>query len=201
MAVTGLALIAFTISHLVGNLLVFSGPDAINSYSAGLRHYPKLLWAARGGLLLAVVAHIWAAVRLTLRKRAARPVTYETHAPIASTYASRTMMWSGPILLAYVIYHLLHFTFGTVHPSFVEGDMYNNVLVGFRQPIVAVAYVVAMTLLSLHVKHGVWSMLQTLGLNSPRSDAMIRRAALAFSLLLATGFMSIPLAVLLGWIS
>jgi succinate dehydrogenase / fumarate reductase cytochrome b subunit len=200
MAVSGLVLFAFVVGHLVGNLQVYLGREALNSYAIALRQvlHGTALWLARGGLLLAVGLHIWAAATLTRDNQAARPVGYRRTHRRESTYASRTMAWSGPILLLFVVYHLLHFTFGTVHPNFREGDVYHNFVVGFQPWPVASFYILAMLALGLHLYHGVWSMLQTLGLSHPRYNALRH----AFSTLVAgavvVGNISFPLAVLFG---
>src|SRR5688572_13594475 len=130
MAVTGVMLFGFVIAHLAGNLLLYLGPEAINTYAVKLRELGAGLWAARAGLLVAVLAHIWAAVSLTKSNIQARPVGYARRDDVAATYASRTMAWSGPLLALFIVYHLMHFTFGNAHPSFVEGDVYNNMVRG-----------------------------------------------------------------------
>jgi succinate dehydrogenase / fumarate reductase cytochrome b subunit len=149
-------------------------------------------------LLGSVALHIWAAWSLTRTNWKARPVPYKVVTPDASTYASRTMRWSGPILLLFIIYHVLHFTVGSVHPAFIEGDVYRNVIVGFSVWPVAVAYIVAMTALGLHLHHGAWSMLQTLGASHPRWDRSRNAAAKVFTVIVVLGFISVPLAVLAG---
>jgi len=170
MAVTGAILFGFVLGHLAGNLTVYLGPEALNGYAVFLRQFlhGAGLWIARAVLLLSVILHIWSATSLTLSSRAARPVGYRERQWTESTYASRTMRWSGVIILLFVIYHLLHFTFGTVHPSFVEGDVYHNFVTGFQSVPVSIAYIVAMIFLGLHLRHGVWSMFQTLGVSHPR---------------------------------
>jgi succinate dehydrogenase / fumarate reductase, cytochrome b subunit len=200
MAVTGLILFGFVVGHMVGNLQVFLGPAALNEYGIFLREvlHGTGIWIARGILLASVLLHIWAATSLTLDSRAARPTGYRKVRHRESSYASRTMVWSGPILALFIVYHLLHFTFGNVHPSFVEGDVYRNVVVGFGVPWVSGFYIAAMLCLGLHMYHGVWSMLQSLGLSHPRWD----RLRFAFSALstaaVVLGNIAIPLAVLLG---
>jgi succinate dehydrogenase / fumarate reductase cytochrome b subunit len=202
MAVTGLILCGFVLGHMVGNLQIFEGPEAFNNYAKFLRSVPLGLWLTRITLLIAVVLHITASVQLALRKRRARPVAYARKESIASTYASRTMYWSGPIVLAFVIYHLLQFTFGvTGVPNYQEGAVYSNVLGGFQQPVIAVWYIISMVLLCLHLRHGVWSMFQTLGVNHPRYTPILRVAATIFALVVAAGFISIPIGVLAGWVS
>lgn len=200
MAVTGLALFGFVIAHLLGNLQVFLGPDALNAYAEALREYPAVLWGLRIGLLVAVALHIWSATALTLVNRKARPDGYDRFAPQASTYASRTMRWSGVLLLLFVVYHLLHFTFGVraVHPQFVPGDVYHNFITGFQNPLVAGAYIVAMLALGLHLYHGAWSMLQTVGLSHPRLDRVRYGVAAAFAALIVLANISMPLAVMAG---
>ena len=203
MAVTGAILFGFVLGHLAGNLLLYQGPDAINAYGHELRTFlhGAALPLARVTLLLAVVLHIWAACSLTVRNVQARPHGYRQLASQASTYASRTMRWSGVIVLAFVVYHLMHFTFGNVHPSFVEGDVYHNVVAGFRVWPVALFYVFAMVLLGLHLNHGVWSMFQSIGVNHPRYTPMLKKLAAYSSILLVLGFISIPIAVATGVMS
>jgi succinate dehydrogenase / fumarate reductase cytochrome b subunit len=152
-------------------------------------------------LLASVALHVWAATSLTLDNRAARPVGYRAQRYQESSYASRTMRWSGVILALFVAYHLMHFTFGNAHPSFVEGDVYHNFVVGFRQPLVSGFYVLAMLCLGLHMYHGVWSMLQTLGASHPRYDHLRQAFATLISVAVVAGNVSFPLAVLAGWLA
>jgi succinate dehydrogenase / fumarate reductase cytochrome b subunit len=201
MAVTGVVLVGFVIAHMSGNLLLFVGPAALNEYAAWLRSllHGAGLWIMRGTLVVAVVLHAWSAWTLTQDGHAARPVKYANGlAPDASTYASRTMRWGGVILVAFIGYHLMHMTIGNVHPSFVEGDVYHNMITGFRVWPVTVFYVIAMVLLGLHLRHGVWSMFHTLGVSHPRYRAFFNRAALVVALVVMFGFISGPVAVLLG---
>jgi len=200
MAVTGVILFGFVLAHMLGNLQVYLGPEAMNHYALYLRQvlHGAGLWVARGVLLAAVVLHIWAATSLTLSSRAARAVGYRQRQWREATYASRTMRWSGVIILVFVIYHLLHFTIGTVHPSFVEGDVYHNFVAGFRSVPVSFFYILAMVLLGLHLRHGVWSMFQTLGVSHPRYMQAARVGAWVFALLIVIGNISFPLAVLAG---
>jgi len=201
MAITGLVLFGFVFAHMLGNLQMFL-PDheAINHYGRFLREFLHGggIWVARAVLLSAVGLHIWAAWSLTRANRIARPVPYKVVTPDASTYASRTMRWSGPILLLFIIYHLLHFTVGSVHPNFVEGDVYRNVIVGFSVWPVSLFYIIAMSALGLHLRHGAWSMLQTLGASHPRWDPARNAAATVFTAIVVLGFVSVPLAVLAG---
>jgi succinate dehydrogenase / fumarate reductase cytochrome b subunit len=200
MASTGSVLFGFVLAHMAGNLQLYLGSEALNHYSVSLREFlhGAGLWIARAVLLTCAALHVWAAGSLTLVDRAARPVAYREWEPRASTYASRTMRWSGVFLLVFVIYHLLDLTFGVVNPSFVEGDVYHNVVASFRVIPVSLLYIVAMLLLWLHLRHGVWSMLRTLGLAHPRYEALAQGAAAAFATLVVAGNVSFPLAVLFG---
>lgn len=200
MAVTGALLFGFVAVHLAGNLLLYQGPEAINAYGRELREllHGSGIWIARGGLLLAVLLHIWAAWALTLRNRAARPVAYRKWRAKKSTYASRTMRSSGVIILVFVVYHLMHLTLGSVHPAFAPGDVYHNVVAGFRVWPVSAFYILAMVLLGLHLNHGIWSLFHTLGLSHPRRRRAVRGFAAVFSALIVLGNVSFPVAVLLG---
>ena len=201
MAATGLVLFGFVFAHMLGNLQMFL-PDheAINHYGKFLQEmlHGGGIWVARAVLLGSVSLHIWAAWSLTRTSWKARPVPYKIVAPDASTYASRTMRWSGPILFLFIVYHLLHFTVGSVHPAFIQGDIYRNVIVGFSFWPVAAAYAIAILALGLHLRHGAWSMLQTLGASHPRWDGARNLAATAFTAIIVLGFISVPLAVLAG---
>jgi succinate dehydrogenase / fumarate reductase cytochrome b subunit len=140
-----------------------------------------------------------ASIQLTSLNQKSRPVGYQKSTAIDSSYASRTMMWSGPILAAFIVYHILHFTFGTVHPDFHEGNVYDNVIAGFRVIPVSIAYIVSMILLGMHLNHGLWSMFQSIGVSNPRYSAGLRRFANIFSILIVVGFISIPIAVMAGY--
>lgn len=200
MALTGAALFGFVVAHLVGNLQVFLGREAMNAYAVSLRQllHGTGLWLARGGLLAAVALHIWAATSLTLMNRAARPRGYRQRQDLAATYASRTMRWSGVILALFVVYHLMHLTWGNAHPDFRHDDVYHNFIVGFQQPLVSFFYIVAMIGLGLHMWHGVWSMMQTLGLNHPRYNALRQGFAVLITLIVVLGNIAFPVAVLAG---
>ncbi len=200
MAITGAILVGFVIVHMLGNLQVYLGAEAMNHYGVLLRQllHGAGLWIARVVLLAAVVLHIWSATSLTLDSRRARPEGYREQKWRESTYASRTMRWGGVIILLFVIYHLLHFTIGTVHPSFIEGDVYHNFVAGFRVVPVSIFYIVAMLALGLHLRHGVWSMFQTLGVSHPRYIRMAHVAAWIVAAVVVIGNISFPLAVLAG---
>ncbi len=197
MAVSGMILAGFVVGHLLGNLQIFLGPDAFNSYARSLRHLPELVWPVRVLLLISVIAHIWSSLQLAVIKSEARPVGYTKHRSAGSSYASRTMYWSGPIIAAFVIYHLMQFTFGIGGTPYHQFDAYGNVIEGFRVPIVSIFYIIAMALLCLHLRHGLWSMFQSLGYYHPRHTARIKRLASAVALFIFFGFISIPIAVML----
>jgi succinate dehydrogenase / fumarate reductase cytochrome b subunit len=201
MAITGLILFGFVIGHMLGNLQVFMGANQMNAYAAMLKANATLLWGVRIVLLVAVILHIVAAVQLTRMSQRSRPEGYHYKDVIQADYAARTMRWSGPIFAVFVIYHLLHFTTGSVHPRFDVHDVYRNVISGFRVWPVSLFYIIAMVALAFHLWHGVWSMFQTLGLINPKSDKMIHRLAAIATLALVIGFISIPMAVLAGLIS
>jgi succinate dehydrogenase / fumarate reductase cytochrome b subunit len=198
MALTGVVLTGFVLVHMVGNLLLYKGPEALNAYGEMLQSKPPLVWTARAVLLACVALHIWAATSLTLTNLAARPVGYRKTAYEASTYASRTMVWGGPLLLLFIVYHLLHFTLGSAHPDFVRGDVYHNVVTGFRNPLVTFFYVLSMGALSLHLFHGITSMLQTLGLSHPRFNGLRSFIGAAYAAVVTVGNLSFPLSVFFG---
>jgi succinate dehydrogenase / fumarate reductase cytochrome b subunit len=199
MAVTGLIMIGFVVGHLAGNLLVFAGRDRINAYSAFLHSTGEVLWAVRIILLVSVVLHIVAAWQLTVIDRAARPVGYAKHQYEAATFASRTIRWGGVVVLVFIVYHLLHMTFGTVHPSFTPHDVYHNLVSGLTIWYVAAFYLVAMLALGLHLYHGTWGSLKTLGVEQqPGVPLRRRRMVWLFAVLIALGFASIPLAIVTG---
>ena len=204
MALTGVILFGYVVAHLLGNLQIFLGPDQINAYAAGL-HNPAiagLLWGARSVLLLAVILHIAASIQLWKLKRDARPVAYVKKDDAAATYASRTMEWSGPIVLAFIIFHVLHLTVGAVVPikevSPNHPDVYANVIAGFSNPLISGFYILAMILLCMHLYHGLWSMFQSLGFSHPRYTPKLKTGAAIFAILIALGNCSIPFAVMAG---
>jgi succinate dehydrogenase / fumarate reductase cytochrome b subunit len=204
MAVTGVVLVTFVIGHMVGNLQVYLGAEALNHYGELLRHlvHGWFIWAFRGTMLIVVILHISAAAALTLGSWAARPQGYKRRQQyVESTYASRTMRWGGPILLIFIVYHLLHFTTGQAHGEFIHGDIYHNVITGFSVWYVSAFYIFAMLVLGLHLYHGVWSMLQTLGLSHQRYNRWRSAIALFVAVVVVVGNISIPVAVLTGFVS
>lgn len=201
MGVTGLILVVYLITHVLANLLVFSGPERINRYAQLLHSSAAALWGARVVLLAAVVLHIVAATQLALRSRAARPQPYAGgRDPQVSTLAARTIRWGGAVILVFLVYHILHFTTGTAHPDFVELNPHHNVTTGFRSPLVAAVYLLAMVAMGLHLYHGVWSSGRSLGLSQPSPQPLQRRIALGLAVLVWLGFTAIVVAGYLGLI-
>jgi succinate dehydrogenase / fumarate reductase cytochrome b subunit len=199
MAVTGLIWVAYLITHVLANLLVFQGPSKINAYSAFLHGTGGALWSVRLVLIAALVLHVIAAVQLAARGKEARPVGYVAgREPQVSTLASRTIRWGGALILAFLVYHILHFTVGTAHPGFVEGDPYHNVATGFRNLIVVVFYLIAMAAVGLHLYHGVWSSGRSLGMSPPSPRPLRRTLALVLALFIWLGFSVIPIVVYAG---
>ncbi|MGC2163456.1 MAG: succinate dehydrogenase cytochrome b subunit [Silvibacterium sp.] len=200
MAVTGAIMFLFIIGHLLGNLLIFDGRARINAYAEFLHFDSTLLWIIRIVLIVSVVLHITATVQLALRNKKARPVGYSRKEAINSSYASRTMYWSGPIVLAFLIFHLLQFTAGYIHPeaTFIAGDVYHNLVTGFQVWWVAAWYIFAIILLGLHLRHGLWSMFQSVGYNHPRHTPLLKKAALLIAVLIVLGYISIPISVVTG---
>ena len=200
MAVTGLIGVLYVVGHMAGNLQVFQGAEKINAYAAMLHGPLKgVVWAARAVLLAAVVLHVIAAWQLTQLDRAARPVGYARREPQVSTLASRSMRWGGVLLLLFIAFHILHFTTGTVQPApFVAGDVYGNIVGGFRIWWVTLFYVAAMVALGFHLFHGAWSSARTLGVSRPSPRPLRRPVAALVAVAVAVGFAVVPLAVFFG---
>lgn len=196
MAVTGGILVGFTLVHMLGNLQVYLGAEVLNNYGHLLKANLGLLWGARLFLLATVILHLTAAFQLWSLKSKARPVAYQKLTPTKSSFASRTMYVSGPILFFFIVFHLAHLTTGQAHPDFDEGDVYRNVILGFRQPVAFVAYLLAMGTLGFHMIHGVWSAFQSLGVNHPKYTPKIRNLATGLTALIIGGNISIPVAVM-----
>jgi len=213
MAISGAALFLFVVGHLLGNLQIFLGPSAINRYGDFLQSNKEILWPARIGLLLMVALHIWAAVKLSAENKAARPIGYaDNPVPVAASYASRTMLMSGLIIAAFVLYHLLHYTvqvrslnftgkdFLALHDMEGRHDVFRMMVAGFSQPLVSGFYILAMGLLCLHLSHGVSATFQSVGLKNEVCGPLIDRLARAVAWLIFLGYISIPIAVLLGYL-
>jgi succinate dehydrogenase / fumarate reductase, cytochrome b subunit len=199
MGATGLLMVGFLVVHMAGNLQVFLGREVFNHYAELLHTSEELLWVARLVLLVSVGLHATAAVQLTLRDRAARPTRYAKQVPQASTLASRVMRVGGLVILAFIPIHILNFTTGDLHPAFTPGDVYGNVVYAFDQwPWLAAFYLVAMGFVGLHLYHGAWAMLRTLGIAKPSSSPLRRSVVSALAWVTTLGFISVPTAIVLG---
>lgn len=201
MAVSGLVLFGFVIGHMLGNLQVFLGPKVYNDYGVALRDSPLLLWGVRILLLAAVLVHVAMAAQLSLLSRAARPTSYKKRKDRITTFAARTMLYTGVLVALFILYHLAHFTYPGVAMGAYEHsrtDIYANFVNGFSIPWVAGVYVAAQIALGLHIYHGAWSLLQTFGLNNPLRNASWHGGARTLALIVVVGNVILPLSVLLG---
>jgi succinate dehydrogenase / fumarate reductase, cytochrome b subunit len=216
-AITGTMLTLFVVGHLVGNLKIFAGQDALNSYAKFLKDQGPFLWVARLGLLGAIVLHMAMALLLKKRSLAARPVAYHHPQTIQASIASRTMPWTGLVILLFVVFHIAHYTLCiltdvnaydkfndrwvvTNYHNLVDDkgrhDVYSMVLVGFKSPAICLIYVVVQLILAVHLTHGIASVFQTLGLNSPKIQPFVKKSALGIATLIAIGNIAIVVAVL-----
>lgn len=205
MALTGIGLALFLVVHMVGNLRVFLGQEALNDYAALLKSLALPLWAARLGLLATFAAHVGLAFWLSARNEEARPVGYAIERTATASWASRHMLLTGLLVLVFLGYHLAHFTLGLTNPADFERldplgrhDVYGMVVRGFSNPGITLTYVAAMALLALHLWHGLESLWRSLGASNPRLVAALRLAAAGGAVALALGFSAVPLAVLCG---
>jgi succinate dehydrogenase cytochrome b subunit len=205
MAVSGIVLVLFLIAHMIGNLHVYQGRAAFNDYSHWLRTFgePALgyrwfLTILEIGLVVAVLAHIWAAISLWRQARAARPERYAVKKSIAQSYASRTMRWGGVIIFLFVVYHLLDMTWGVANPDGTDTTPYDRLVASFSNPIPTIVYVITLILLGMHLRHGIWSATQTLGQSNKRREKTVNAGAVVFSVLLIAGYLIVPFAVVFG---
>jgi succinate dehydrogenase / fumarate reductase cytochrome b subunit len=211
MAGSGAVLFLFVVGHLAGNLQFFLGREAINRYGYFLQSNVELLWPVRLFLLLMLFLHVWSAVRLSIENKAARPVAYAQYRPVASNYASRTMLMSGIIIFVFVVYHLLHYTvqvrylnltgrdFAAFEDDQHRHDIFKMLVVGFHNPAVSGFYILGMALLCLHLSHGLSAMFQSLGLKNRSYGPCLERLAAWVAGLIFLGYSSIPVAILLGY--
>ncbi len=209
-AVSGALLLLFVIGHMIGNLQLFIGQDQLNKYALALQSLGSLLWVVRGGLILLAILHVFFAAKLKLENWAARPSKYAYNNTVQAGLASRTMIWSGLLILSFVVYHLMHFTFLTTHPEYhnlmanLPGhtekvhDVYSMVVLGFQQPLISAFYIIMMALLAYHLSHGIKSMFQTLGLNNELYEPKLNALAIIVATILFLGYISMPIAVLAG---
>lgn len=204
MAITGIMMVGFLIAHLAGNLLIFAGTDSINQYSLKLREFPVLIWGARAGLLLAVISHIIAAIKLSIINKQARPQGYAYVKRVKASYASQVMLASGILLLTFIIYHLAHFTLRWTHQELFalieEHDVYSMVILSFKSFWVTGFYTLAIVILMTHLYHGMMSFFQTLGINHSKYNTAIKVICPSLTFILIFGFLSIPLAIFLGFV-
>jgi len=205
-AVTGVILILFVVGHLLGNLQIFLGPDWINSYAQHLRDLGIFLWVIRGFLLIAVILHIYFTILLAIENRRARPHRYVERDYVKATVASRWMVLSGLMVLAFLIYHLAHFTVRVTDPRFAllkadplnRYDVYSMMVYGFQNYYVSAFYVLGMWLLALHLSHGSSSFFQSLGLNNQKLAPTLARSGRILAWLIFVGYTAIPVAILIG---
>ncbi len=205
MAVTGVIFLLYVIAHMLGNLKIFFGVEAFNGYSVHLRTllsefigYGGLLWVVRTLLVVAVVLHMWAAVSLWYRAKRARPVAYAHRGKLQGSYAARTMRWGGVILALFIIWHVLDITLGVVNPLPDSAGAYQKLVASFERPVVSIFYVLAMVALGLHIRHGMWSAMQTLGGNSSLRQNSLKTLSFIVAAVVTTGFVIIPVFVMLG---
>lgn len=199
MAITGIVGVLFVLAHMSGNLLMFTGAEAMHEYALLLRTSLPLLWAARASLVVAVVLHAFAAYQLTQRSNAARPQGYARKAPQVTTFAAKTIRWGGVLLLTFIVFHILHMTLGQVAaPGFVHLDPYNNVRQGLANPLVAGFYLLAIGALGLHLYHGTWAVFRTLGIARPTPTPLKRRLSVVLAAAVVLGFAAIPIGALVG---
>lgn len=205
MAVSGFAALLFVIGHMVGNLQMFIGQDQINEYAAKLQALGPLLWVVRGSLFIIILFHIYKGIQLKLENWSARPATYEFKDTVQASLASRTMIWTGLIILAFIAYHLMHFTLLWLNPDYHSlvdpmgrHDVYSMVILGFQNVFVSLFYIIAVGLLCWHLSHGIGSMFQSVGWMTDKNRAMLGKISWTISILLFLGYVSIPIGVLAG---
>ena len=208
MAASGIALFGFVLIHMLGNLKLYQGEEKLNAYAAWLRDagapllpHEGALWIFRILLLAAVGLHVLSAYQVTRISQKARPVSYKSRDTIQATYASRTMRWGGVILILFLVYHILHFTTGQAHASFVPGAVHENYVRAFQSPLVYGVYLLAQVALCFHLYHGVWSFFQPLVLIHPKYNHMRRPFAVALAVVVFVGFLTPPTLVLAGVVS
>lgn len=202
MALTGLMLIGFLVGHLTGNMLIFAGPDALNTYAEGLRKFPALLWVARIGIIAAAIIHVMLAKRLTKENMAASNSKYAVKTSVKASLASRTMFQTGIVIFLFILYHLAHYTLHWTHPEYAamaaNYDAYGMVVAGFSSLPISLFYILCVLVLSFHLSHGISSSFQSLGINHSKYNGLIKTAGPIIAWFLGLGFISIPLSVMFG---
>src|ERR1700712_1544221 len=207
MAVSGIIMVLFLIAHMVGNLHVFQGATSFNDYSKFLRTvgepalpFRTLLTVIEIVLVVAVIAHMWAAISLWRQAKRARPQSYVTKKSVAQSYASRTMRWGGVIIGLFIVYHILDLTFGVANPDGTDSTPYDRLVASFQNPFATTVYVITLILLGMHLRHGIWSATQTLGQSNRRRERTVNAFAIVFATLLIAGYLVVPLSILFGLI-
>jgi succinate dehydrogenase / fumarate reductase cytochrome b subunit len=207
MAVTGFVAFGYIIGHMLGNLQIFIGQNQINTYAKALHAFPALLWVVRSVLIVCFGAHIWLGAQLKLENYAARPIGYKRANTVKATLASRTMIWTGLLVLSFVVYHLLHFTATTIVPEFEHltdsqgrHDTYSMVILGFQNIGVVISYIIAVGLVCYHLSHGIASMFQSLGWNNREYETRLRVISVGISIVVFLGYIAIPVAVQMGYL-
>ncbi|MET0763261.1 MAG: succinate dehydrogenase cytochrome b subunit [Blastococcus sp.] len=205
MAISGILMLLYLVAHMIGNLKVFTGRESFNHYSEWLRTigepavpHQTLLTIIRVVLIVAVVAHFWAAVSLWRQARRARPQRYVKKKAVVQSYASRTMRWGGVIVLLFIVWHILDLTVGAVNPDGPDTTPYDRLVASFSNPFITAFYVLALILLGMHLRHGIWSATQTLGRSNRRRERAINAFAIVVSTALIAGFLLVPFSVLFG---
>lgn len=198
MALTGAALFLFLIGHLLGNVQIFFGPEHLNGYAKFLKSTGEILWLMRAGVLACFLLHIYSSFLVTVANLQARGIGYAQKRTLETTVAARTMIWTGSMVLLYVIYHLMMYTFLTTGPGYSHEDVYRNVVLSFQQPAIAGVYIAAMVLLGTHLVHGAWSMMHTLGWSGPGYKPWRRMVGPAVAVAITAGYIAIPVSVLAG---
>ena len=208
MAGTGLVLVLFLLGHMIGNLQMHIGQEKMNVYAETLQNLGGLLWIIRAALLLFLVLHVIASIRLKALNLSARPEPYAFKNTVKATLASRTMIWTGVMIFLFVTYHLLHFTVKATNPQYGglfdatgRHDVYSMVVIGYQNIAISVVYILSMLMLGFHLIHAIESTFQTLGINHPKYNPFIHGLSVTLSLVIVIGFVSIPVGVLFGWIA
>lgn len=208
MAVTGVVAFGYVVGHMFGNLQIFAGQDQLNTYAETLHSLGPLLWAVRGFLILFFLVHIWKGIQLKLENWSSRPISYRMKKAIEATLSSRTMIWTGLIILAFVVYHLLQFTIRVTNPEYQHlvdplgrPDVYSMVIMGFQNPLISGFYILAVGLLCYHLSHGISSMFQTVGWANKRTLPALEVLGIIVAWLIFLGYVSIPISILAGGIT
>lgn len=207
MSFTGFAMIAFVVMHLLGNTTIYHGPDGINTYAKAIHRFTSLVWAFRLTLLAMFSLHVFYGIQLTLENSAAKPQSYAVNGNLQTTFAGRNMIWTGLLIAAFVVYHLLHFTFQVTNPDISarshldalgRPDVFTMVVLSFRNFYIALVYMIAMCALGLHLSHSIQSLFQTIGLNGEKTFPAIRKGGTLVAIIIFIGFAAIPLVILSG---